>query len=302
MEMDLNKLRHVVAVAREGSFIAAASALPLSQSALTRSIQSLERDAGFSIFERGRSGVVLTKGGAELVQLAEDLLARSEHATREITALREGIRMEPVRMGVGSVTAAAIMPSLLPKILDRCPTVHLRVDTNSRLNWMLAHNELDFYIGGVPADSGNFATANRFEARNFEGGSTDLLVRLGHPLLESARSPDEFSRYPIAAGTFVTETWAQPFIQGLVQQPTLITDDYSLLALMAKRSDYILIASKLLANLRPDLGLTVLASIPSNTFLRTKSVLMSSRRELMTPNARYAADVAFAVVQTALKT
>ncbi len=300
METDLNKLRHAVAVAREGSFVAAASALPLSQSALTRSIQSLEKEVGFAIFERGRSGVVLTSGGAELVQLAEDLLARSEHVTHEIKALREGIRLEPVRMGIGPVTAAAIMPTLLPKILAHCPSVQVRVETNSRLNWMLTHNELDFYIGGLPADSGNFATANRFEARNFEGGSTDLLVRLGHPLLEAAASTTEISGYPVAAGTFATETWAESAVQGVVLRPTLISDDYSLLVLMTQRSDHILVASKLLPELRPELGLTVLPSIPSNTAPRTKYVLMSPIRELMTPNARLAADLAFTVLQAAL--
>jgi DNA-binding transcriptional LysR family regulator len=301
MDIDLHKLRHVVAVAREGSFIAAAAALPLSQSALTRSVQSLEREVGFPIFERGRYGVLLTSGGAELVQLAEDLLARSEHVARELRALRDGTRSEPVRMGVGSITAAAIMPSLLPRILDRCPSVHVTVETNSRLNWMLSHNELDFYIGGVPADSDNFATANRFEARNFEGGAVSLLVRQDHPLLQSTESGDETSRYPVAAGTFAIEAWAEPEIQCLgLQRPAVVSDDYALLAELAKQSDYLLIASGILARFRPDLGLTVLAPIQTDSFLQTRWVLMSHRQELMTANARDAADMAFSVLQDAI--
>jgi DNA-binding transcriptional LysR family regulator len=65
--MDLNKLRHAVVIAREGSFSAAAAAIPMSQPALTRSIQSLEDKYGITLFERGRSGVRLTPDGERLV-------------------------------------------------------------------------------------------------------------------------------------------------------------------------------------------------------------------------------------------
>ncbi|MFM7142060.1 MAG: LysR family transcriptional regulator, partial [Alphaproteobacteria bacterium] len=46
MSIDLTQWRHLVAVAEHGSFVRAAAAVGLSQPALSRSIQNLERELG----------------------------------------------------------------------------------------------------------------------------------------------------------------------------------------------------------------------------------------------------------------
>lgn len=302
MEIALHKLRHVVAVAREGSFLAAAAALPLSQSALTRSIQSLEREIGFAVFERGRSGTVLTNEGAELIRLAEGLLERSEHVAHELQALREGVRREPVRMGVGSITAMAFMPSILPKILAQNLRVQVTLESNSVLNSMLNRGELDFYIGGIPSGSDGFATVNRFAVRAVEGGQLSLLVRRGHPLLNSAFSVELIKNYPVASGSFATVNWVWPRLKELgLQALTVVADDYALLAELVRESNYLLLASGLLATLRPDLGLTVLTDFETSSNLGSRWALISRQPELMSINARKAAEIAYTYLEYAIQ-
>ena len=78
--IDLQKLRHAVAISRAGSYNAAAREICISQSALTRSVNLLEETYGVRLFERGRSGAKLTLEGAQFIKVAEDALRGAQIA------------------------------------------------------------------------------------------------------------------------------------------------------------------------------------------------------------------------------
>ena len=71
---DLRKLRHVVGVARAGSFTAASNHLAITQSALTKSVAEVEHLLGVRLFQRLPRGVTLTEAGALFVPNAERIL------------------------------------------------------------------------------------------------------------------------------------------------------------------------------------------------------------------------------------
>lgn len=62
--MELRHLRYFVAVARSGSFTAAAAGLGIQQPPLSQQVRDLEREVGYLLFERLPRGVALTAGGA----------------------------------------------------------------------------------------------------------------------------------------------------------------------------------------------------------------------------------------------
>src|ERR1700675_1793681 len=64
--LPLNALRAFEAVARHGSFTAAANALLISQSALSRHVIALERLVGVQLFDRKPHALSLTKAGQHL--------------------------------------------------------------------------------------------------------------------------------------------------------------------------------------------------------------------------------------------
>jgi molybdate transport repressor ModE-like protein len=68
---DWNDLRHLLAVAREGSTLAAAKALGLSQPTVHRRLAALEKALGCTLVERLPTGYRLTELGEELQQYAE---------------------------------------------------------------------------------------------------------------------------------------------------------------------------------------------------------------------------------------
>ena len=61
--MELEQLRQLDVIAREGTMTAAACALHLSQPALSRSVQRLEAELATPLFSRAGRGVTLTDAG-----------------------------------------------------------------------------------------------------------------------------------------------------------------------------------------------------------------------------------------------
>ena len=68
--MDWDKLKIFHAVAEAGSFTNATINLNLSQSAISRQIQSLEQDLKVQLFERHARGLTLTENGEYLFKTA----------------------------------------------------------------------------------------------------------------------------------------------------------------------------------------------------------------------------------------
>lgn len=82
--LPLNALRAFEGVARHGSFTAAANALLISQSALSRHVIALERLLGVPLFERKPHALALTKAGQDLLPAVARSLDRHEYALDDI--------------------------------------------------------------------------------------------------------------------------------------------------------------------------------------------------------------------------
>lgn len=108
----LRKVRCFVAVARHGSFTAAADALGLSQPALGIQVRALEARYGVTLFERHGRGARPTRAGREFLPFAEALLAEAERTEAALRALGE-VRAGPLRLGMAPTAQATLAPSLL---------------------------------------------------------------------------------------------------------------------------------------------------------------------------------------------
>jgi len=82
--LPLNALRAFEGVARHGSFTAAANALLISQSALSRHVIALERLIGVQLFERRPHALTLTKAGQHLLPAVVKSFDRLEYALDDI--------------------------------------------------------------------------------------------------------------------------------------------------------------------------------------------------------------------------
>ena len=74
--MDWDKLKIFHAVAEAGSFTSATVILNLSQSAISRQIQSLEYDLKVKLFERHARGLTLTENGEYVYKTAHEVISK----------------------------------------------------------------------------------------------------------------------------------------------------------------------------------------------------------------------------------
>src|ERR1700688_628877 len=127
----LEKLRLFLVVLEEGSLRRAADRLRISQSAITRQMQSLELDLGGHVLERTSAGVRPTNGGHALAERAKTLLADYDSTMAEVRRLNRG---ESERLLIGYIASAvqeylgpalAVLrrayPRLKVKMLDQTP-------------------------------------------------------------------------------------------------------------------------------------------------------------------------------------
>jgi LysR family glycine cleavage system transcriptional activator len=85
--LPLNALRAFEAVARHGSFTAAANALQISQSALSRHVLGLESMLGTQLFDRKPQALSLTSAGQHLLPSVTKAFDRIEYSLDEIRQL-----------------------------------------------------------------------------------------------------------------------------------------------------------------------------------------------------------------------
>src|SRR3546814_582200 len=118
MNVDLRKLHHAVVLAEMRSFVRAALHLNITQSALSRSIQSIEVSTGVRLFDRDRTGVWPTAHGQLFLERARSVLREAQGLDEMLHALA-GTDIGVVRVGLGPALASIVVPSLLTRKIGR---------------------------------------------------------------------------------------------------------------------------------------------------------------------------------------
>src|SRR5215470_12256694 len=124
--MELRHLRYFAAVADAGSVSDAARRLHLTQHALSRQIQDLERDFACRLFDRIGRRIVLTKDGDEILGRARRLLADAE-ALRERARALAGGETGVLRVGAPPQFIEAAMPKVLTRYASAYPGVEVQL-------------------------------------------------------------------------------------------------------------------------------------------------------------------------------
>lgn len=129
----LNALRNFQAVARLGSFAAAAEELHVTHWAVGKQVRQLEDWLGVPLFERHARGVTLTDEGAALLADVTSAFERLALGTTRLRRERFARRVSGVVRV--NVLASFAMCWLLPRLADfqaRYPDIDVRVTTTSR--------------------------------------------------------------------------------------------------------------------------------------------------------------------------
>ncbi|HBB31579.1 MAG TPA: LysR family transcriptional regulator [Cyanobacteria bacterium UBA8803] len=123
--MRIEQLLAFLAVAETGNFGQAARKCGVTQSTISRQIQSLEADLGVPLFHR-TAQAKLTLGGERLLPRVRKICQEWQNATQELADLIAGKQPELCVAAIPSV-CAHYLPPVLQKFCSAYPDVQLRV-------------------------------------------------------------------------------------------------------------------------------------------------------------------------------
>ncbi len=126
--VELDQVEAFVAIVRGGGFTRAAALLHLSQPAVSRRLELLERELGAPLFERTPKGVLLTEAGKTFLPHAEGLLSSMRDGLDAVRALRQPDRGTITLALVGTL-ASTTLTGCLQRFRDAHPRAELRIRT-----------------------------------------------------------------------------------------------------------------------------------------------------------------------------
>lgn len=155
--MELRQLEHFVAVAEEGSFTRAARRLGYVQSALSVSVQAIERELDVRLLDRTTHSVQLTDAGRQLLPAVRATLAAAADVRASAAAVK-GVLAGRLAVGIMQSLTVMDMPALLGRFHREHPGVEIMMRPASGgsaelLRWV-ADGTLDVAFvaaSGVPA-------------------------------------------------------------------------------------------------------------------------------------------------------
>jgi DNA-binding transcriptional LysR family regulator len=233
---DLRQLRHFVALAEHGHFARAATAVNLSQPALSRSIQALESSLDCQLLERPSRGVSLTAHGQLVLEHARRLLAGSralENAVSQLGNLQAG----ELHLGCGPYPAARLIPQTLGQFSGSFPKVRVQllIDDWRNLRRRLLNDELELYV----ADIREYGADPQLCVIPLQQYPGVIFCRPGHPLL--GKEPLELNAsldYPLAGTSLPAAiNQAMQTLTGRAHPLTIECDNFMVLKALVSASD-----------------------------------------------------------------
>ncbi|GAC13274.1 hydrogen peroxide-inducible genes activator [Aliiglaciecola lipolytica] len=159
----INQLKYFVAVAKQLSFRRAAQSLGVSQPTLTIQVQSLEKNLKLSLFERNRSGTLLTPQGHALLVHAEAILRATQRFNDSARELIDGTTTT-YRLGIPPTLGPYLLPFVLPELHRRFSQLkfYVREGSTQQLEEGLLSGDYDLIISPSTRESSQLIVSELF--------------------------------------------------------------------------------------------------------------------------------------------
>ncbi|HED14888.1 MAG TPA: LysR family transcriptional regulator [Gammaproteobacteria bacterium] len=198
VNLTLDSLQVLDAIARRGSFAAAAEELYRVPSSVTYAIRKLEEGLKVTLFDRRGHRAHLTAAGEALLRDGRDLLSIADGVQRNVRRIATGWEVE-LRIAVGDLMPYDKVLALCEKFYQTAPGARLRLSAEVLGGtWdALVSGRADLVIGapGGGPSSGGYAVQKLGEVEMV------FVVAAGHPLADAAEplSDDVIRRHRAVA-------------------------------------------------------------------------------------------------------
>jgi DNA-binding transcriptional LysR family regulator len=150
--LDWNDLRYFLAVAREGSTLAAGRALRVSQTTVARRIGALEEAIGVPLFEKRQAGYAPTPTGQQLVERAQQVEIAATAFT-EAAAAEKRDSSGTVRITTQDIFGVALLAPMLRQLHERHPEIMIELDDSQDFR-DLGEGEADIALRSATGELG----------------------------------------------------------------------------------------------------------------------------------------------------
>ena len=155
--MESKKLEALLMAVDLGSFTKAAEVLGYTQSGLTHMMNSLEKEVGFTLLERGRSGVRLTEEGERVAPAIREFLQANARLDSVIEQVASS-RTEIIRVSAYASIAMHWLPGIIQRFREECPDVDVDIRMADHVDVpyeLLAQGKMDAILVS-PQDEGQY--------------------------------------------------------------------------------------------------------------------------------------------------
>ena len=155
--MESKKLEALLMAVDLRSFTKAAEVLGYTQSGLTHMMNSLEKEVGFTLLERGRSGVRLTEEGERIAPAVREFLQANARLDSVIEQVASS-RTEIIRVSAYASIAMHWLPGIIQRFREECPDVDVDIRMADHVDVpyeLLAQGKMDAILVS-PQDEGQY--------------------------------------------------------------------------------------------------------------------------------------------------
>lgn len=181
LDVSLDDLRLYAAVVRHGGYAAAARALGIPTSRLSRHVDALERRLDVRLLQRSTRRFRVTPIGERLARHAEAMLAEAS-AALAVVAEATQVPRGRVRVACPIAIAESMLAPVLPDFLGRYPEVRLDVEVSNRRVDVLAEGfDLALRVRQQPSGEDGLVMRRFADLEELLVASPDYCARAGQP-------------------------------------------------------------------------------------------------------------------------
>lgn len=281
MNNNLDKYLAFVKTAEKGSFTKAAAELNYAQSSVSKMVADLEKECGFALLERGKSGVSLTSSGKEILPLARSIINSYFELEGYIDKLN-GIESGTVRIGTFSSIAINWLPDVFTKFQKAYPNIEYEMLLGD-------YNEVEKWIDDGRVDFGflRLPTEKSFDTISLKQDEYMVVLPKNHTLANQ-KSIDikDLNDIPFLLLEHGGKTEVSKLLEKYNVKPNIkftTWEDFAIMAMAEKGLGIGILPSLILENIPYDIEIRPL-KIP---FYREIGIAMKDRRRLTPAAAKF---------------
>lgn len=162
--MEFHQLKTFYSVATHLNFTKAAQELSLSQPAVSRQIEALERYYEVPLFYRTKKKVELTEAGRQLLKYAIQIISLADQADKALSSLTN-LESGELYVGCGTTIGTYVISNLVLDFQKKHPNIKIRliIDNTATILQKLMDNKIDLAIVAKRINDSKFTSQPLFQ-------------------------------------------------------------------------------------------------------------------------------------------